>query len=142
MSGIPPPLAGARKILGLVRRVPTRVAALEREADAVRRRHPPPTRNPGSYPGDVKAEGLADVQKGAGPALVVRREPAFDLVRKPPRARRAGAGASLQVKQRLLEHGQHQPLLGRGRGGGPEELLGQDRLRYDPGALGRSERGV
>jgi len=58
------------------------------------------------------------------------------------RARRAGAAASLQVEQRPLEHGQHQPLLGRQRGGGPEELLGQDRLRYDPGALRVSEREV
>src|SRR2546427_10947324 len=111
MSGIRPPLAGARKILGLLRRVPTRVAALDQEADDFRWRHPPPTCNPGSYRRDVEAEGLADVQKGARPALVVRREPGVDLVRKPPRARRADAGASLQVEQRPLEHGQHQPLL-------------------------------
>jgi len=54
----------------------------------------------------------------------------------------ASDGGSLQVEQRPLEHGQHQPLLGKQRGRGPEELLGQDRLRYDPGALGGSECGV
>src|SRR5204862_8278941 len=103
MSGIRP-LAGARKILGLLRRVPTRVA-LDREADAFRQRHSPPGREAASYGGGVESERVAEVHEREGPVLTVRREPGIDLVPKPPRARRAGAGASLQVEQRPLEHG-------------------------------------
>ena len=60
---------------------------------------------------------MAHVHEGKRPVVVVCREPRVDLSREAAPPPVGGAAVSGKGQERVVEHGEHQPLLWSDRGG-------------------------
>src|SRR5437899_3668951 len=98
---------------------------------------------PGEARADVRrleAEGLADVLEAERPVRGGRREPLLRLGEQALPAACGGGNVLLEGTDRVLEHGQHEPLLGlKGRVDleAIEELRRKDCLRFQSGTTRR-----
>src|SRR5262245_11507843 len=115
------------------------VHAAEREADDIAPALGfgltiPPTRQPGPEVCSIEAERVADVHKRIRPLRVIGREPFLHVLEQALAGSLPGIDVFLEGADRVLEHREHQPLLGLEGGihrGLREVLGGKDGLRFE-----------